>query len=180
MTRKPEAVKAFLRRASFDIRASWLWKALLSYSTMILAFDHAISGSSRSIPAILRALGLSVILRLSRAPEREYPPRCWGKVNKRMAAVSMGERERSWAYFVALAAFATPVSPFARWQKAAIFAALVSGARLTRGFSSDSLMVKSPQNSQIRKILNRRNRTAALDTRRVAPRVRLSACALWR
>ncbi len=66
-----------------------------------------------------------------------------------MVAVSMGERERSWAYYVALAVFATPVSPFARWQKAAIFATLVSGARLTRGFSSDSLMVKSPQNSQM-------------------------------
>ena len=39
----------------------------------------------------------------------------------------MGERERSWAYFVALAAFATPVSPFARWQKAGIFERFVDG-----------------------------------------------------
>ena len=46
-----------------------------------------------------------------------------------MAAVSMGERERSWAYFTAWVVFAIPVSPLARWQKAAIFATLVSGVQ---------------------------------------------------
>ena len=51
--------------------------------------------------------------------------------------------------FCRLGRFRDSGEPFCALAKAAIFATLVSGARLTRGFSSDSLMVKSPQNSQM-------------------------------